>query len=70
MVNKISVVNGTSLILLMVMSLKVGISYQMAVKFTMMLTTMVMVKVCCMACKKWETITTTSTWATVRKKVA
>ena len=48
MVNKISVVNGTSLILLMVMLLRVGISYLMDVPFTMMLIMMVMVKVCCM----------------------
>ena len=39
---------------------KVGISYRMDAKSTMTLTTMVMVKVCCMACKKWETITTIS----------
>ena len=70
MVNKISVVNGTSLILLMVMLLRAGINYLMDVLFTMTLTTTVMVKVCCMACKKWETITTISTKAMVRKKAA
>ena len=70
MVNKISVVNGTSLILLMVMLLRAGISCLMAVLFTMMLIMMVMVKACYMACKKSETITTISTKAMVRKKVA
>ena len=65
-----SMANGTTLTLLLVKLHKVGISYLMAVKFIMMLIEMAMVKVCYMACKRWETITTTSTWAMVRKKVA
>ena len=68
MVSKISVVSGTFLILLMVMSLKVGISYQMDAKSTMMLIAMVMVKVCCMGCRRLAMITTTSTLDMVQRK--
>ena len=69
MVNKISVVNGTSLILLMAMLLRAGISYLMDVKSTMTLTMMVMVRECCTECSKLAMTITISTMIMVQKKL-
>ena len=52
----------------MVMSLKVGISYQMDAKSIMMLIAMVMVRVCCMGCGRLAMITTTLILDMVQRK--
>ena len=63
-----SMASGTTLMLLGVRSRKGGTSCQTDAKCTMTLTTMAMVKVCCMECKKLAMITTTSILGMVQRK--
>ena len=63
-----SMAGGTTLMLLGVRSRKGGTSCLMDGKSTMMLTTMAMVRACCMECKRLVMTTTTSTLDMVQRK--
>ena len=70
MVKRRSMTNGTILMLVTEQRPKGGTSCLTDAKCTMTLTTMAMVKVCCMECKRLAMSTTTSMLVMERKKAA